>query len=188
MFFEGDLNPISFRLVDIIEEKKVIDLPRDKPNWKRIVIFGSFCGLCCSSLIYLIRSQTNVFYADIITIILTSLSLFGILIGTYVVMNEIYKQPILVLTPSNLYLGLKTIFRPVKVVHSGILPRYDLQLVIVRDSHSQRFRLILEGRQLVELGIYNTREEVEEHRIHLRTLLAAFYPQIYISTPIFHEV
>ena len=108
--------------------------------------------------------------------------------GGYTLLNSLYEQPIMILTPTNIYLGNKLLFRSPYVEASGILPKEDLQLIIVRDSKFNVFKLYLEGRKLLQIGIYSTLQEAKNQRIKLRESLASFYPQIYISIPKYQEI
>ncbi|MFX1538966.1 MAG: hypothetical protein ACFFDI_32685, partial [Promethearchaeota archaeon] len=80
------------------------------------------------------------------------------------------------------------LFRSPYVKTSGIIPKEDLQLIIVRDSKSNHYKLYLEGRKILQLGIYKTINEAKNQRRKLRQFLADFYPHIYISMPRFQEI
>ncbi len=183
------MNIITFRLTDIIEKFTVVDLSKDSLNWKRIIIFGGIFGLfSIIMLLLLISFGVELLYRQIILISLLAVTLIGMIISGYELLNTLYQQPILILTTSNIYLGLKALFRPAIITDKGIIPREDLQLVIVKDSRSQRFRLFLEGRKILQLGVFNTINEAELQRMHLKNLLSDFYHQIYISSPKYHEI
>ncbi|MFX1283755.1 MAG: hypothetical protein ACFFB5_08870 [Promethearchaeota archaeon] len=183
------MNIIAFRVTDIIEKKTIIDLPKETPNWKRVVIYGGILSLF-SLILFLILSSfgMEVLYEEITSISLLIVSFFGIILGGLGLLNALYQQPILILTSSNIYLGRKIIFRPAIITDRGIMLKNDLQLIVVKDSRSQHYRLFLEGRKLLLLGVFNSIDKAEQHRMCLKKLLSAFYKHIYISSPKYHEI
>ncbi|UCG90396.1 MAG: hypothetical protein JSU57_01305 [Candidatus Heimdallarchaeota archaeon] len=183
------MNIITFKVTEIIEKITIVDLPNDTLNWKRVVIFGGIFSLCGVVLFFFLSLLgVEVLYGEIAVISLLVVAFFGLILGGYGLLNTLYQRPILILTTSNIYLGLKVLFRPAIVTDRGILPKDDLQLIVVKDSRSHRYRLFLEGRKLLQLGVYNSIIEAESQRMHLKKLLSAFYHQIYISSPTYHEI
>lgn len=127
-------------------------------------------------------------YGLILEITLLVVAFLGVIYSGYGLINTLYEQPLMILTPNHIYLGTKVLLRSPYVKTNGIIPKEDLQLIIVRDSKSQLFTLYLEGRKLLQLGIYKTLKGAKHQRMHLRKSLADFYPHIYISVPKYHEI
>ena len=183
------MNNLTINLSDIIETKTMINLPKQTLNWRRVIFFAGVLGiLSISSSVLVSYLGPNFLYGEMITLTLLIITTCGMIFGGYGLVNELYQQPILVMTPSHIYIGLKIFLRSPRIVDRGIMPKEDLKLIIVKDSRSQRFRLILEGRQLLQLGVYNTLNEVELKRMRLKKVLTDFYLQIYISSPKYHEI
>lgn len=167
----------------------MVDLPKQSPNWTQVITFGGIFSLSSVSLLLLISYLSlNVLYGEIITITLGVVTFIGMILGGYGLINTIYQHPILILTTEHIYLGLKGIFRSPLITNHGIIPKEDLKLIIVKDSRTTRFRLFLEGRQLLQLGVYKTIKETELQRISIKNLLTDHYPLIYISSPKYHEI
>jgi len=111
------------------------------------------------------------------------------MIGLFGFINEgFYRHPILVLTTSHIYIGSKTLFRSPKLKDSGIIPLRDISLVIVRDSRTQKIRLFLEGRKLIQLGTHKLLKNAELQRKEIQENLALFYPEIYVSQPLHQNI
>lgn len=183
------MNIIAFQLHDIQEKKVVIVLPKPTPDLTRVIYFVGILGVSSVSLFLLINSLgPTVLYRLILEITLVVVAFIGMIYGSYGLINTLYQQPLMILTPSHIYLGDKVPFRSPFVKTSGIVPKEDLQLIIVRDSKSHLLKLYLEGRKLLQLGIYKILDEVKHQRMHLRKLIADFYPFIYICTPKYHEI
>lgn len=180
---------IIFRLSDIQEKKAVIVLQKSLPEIKKTIFSLGIFSVSSVIILLIIHSLgVALFYGLILEVALFIFAVIGILYGGYQLANTIYEQPIMILTLNNIYLGKKLLFRSPYVKPSGILPKGDLQLIIVRDSKLNVFKLYLEGRELLQLGIYRTLQEVTTQRMKLRESMAIFYPQIYISLPIYQEI
>ncbi|MFX0124659.1 MAG: hypothetical protein ACFFAE_13585 [Candidatus Hodarchaeota archaeon] len=180
---------IAFQLRHIHEKKVVIVLPKTTLHLRKVFCFVGILSVSSVSLFYLLISLgPMILYRLIPEIILLAVALLGVICGSYGLFNTLYNQPILVLTPNDICLGKKVLFRSPYVKTSGIIPKEDLKLIIVRDSKSNMFKLYLEGRKLLQLGIYKTFNEIKHQRMQLRKTLADFYPYIYISIPKYHEI
>jgi hypothetical protein len=106
----------------------------------------------------------------------------------YVLIDTLYQRPMLLMLSDRIYLGTSKFLRSVKIKDSGIFPIIDMKLVLVKDSSSQKFWLMLEGRKIIDLGLFNTKEEAEYQRQLIRRKIADFYPELYISVPIYREI
>ncbi|UCG03287.1 MAG: hypothetical protein JSW11_04705 [Candidatus Heimdallarchaeota archaeon] len=183
------MNIIAFRLRNIREKKVVIVLPRETPCLRRLIYSTGILSFSSVLLILLIISLgQSMFYGSILEITIFVASLIGWIYGVYSFINALYEQPIMILTVDQIYSGRKLLFRSPFINTSGIIPNEDLQLIIVRDSKLNFFKLYLEGRKLLQLGIYKTLNQAKDQRISLRNSLADFYPSIYISLPTYHEI
>jgi hypothetical protein len=94
----------------------------------------------------------------------------------------------LLLSSDKIYLGTSKLLRSVKIKDSGFIPFSDMKLVLVKDSSSQKFWLMLEGRKIIDLGLFNTKEEADYQRQLIRRKITDFYPELYISVPIYREI
>lgn len=183
------MNIISFRLNDIHEKKVVIALEKKTFNLGKIFYFVGILIVCSIVLILLVNYLgPTILYGLIHELLLFLFALIGIIYGVYGLINTFYEQEIMILTPNNIFLGNKLLFRSPFVKTTGIIPTEDLQLIIVKDSKFNLFRLYLEGRKLLQLGKYSTLEEAKNQRIKFRNYLTEFYPQLYISMPIYRDI
>ena len=183
------MGTIVFRLRDLKERKVVIVLQKTFPELRK-VLYSIGIFIVSSVIVFLIINSLglSLFYGLILEVVLFIIAFIGMIYGGYSLVNTLYEQPIMILTPNNIYLGNKLLFRSPYVEASGILPKEDLQLVIVRDSKLNVFKLYLEGRKLLQLGIYKTLQEAKFQRKMLRESLASFYPQIFISLPKYQDI
>jgi hypothetical protein len=183
------VNIITFRLNDIHEKKLVIDLQKKNNNLRRIFYFLGIFFICGIVLILLLNSLgPRIFYGLILEIFLFFIASIGVIYSVYGLFNTLYEQEIIILTRNNIFLGNKLLFRSPFVKKSGIIPNEDLQLIIVKDSKFNLFRLYLEGRKLLQLGNYRTLEEAKNQRMKFRNSLKEFYPHLYISMPIYRDI
>ncbi|MFX1505424.1 MAG: hypothetical protein ACFFDC_04830 [Promethearchaeota archaeon] len=180
---------ITFRLNRINGKKVVIDLQKKSYNLRRILYFIGILITCSFVLILFINSLgSKILYGSILEIILFFLALIGMIYGGYGLINTLYEQNVMICTLNNILIGNKLLFRSPFVKESGIVPKEDLQLIIVKDSKFNLFRLYLEGRKLLQLGKYTTLEEAKNERLKFRNSLTEFYPQLYISMPIYRDI
>ncbi|MFX0182929.1 MAG: hypothetical protein ACFE95_07595 [Candidatus Hodarchaeota archaeon] len=176
-------------LNDIIGKKKVLYLSKKKPELIRLILYGIVLLLSSSIfLTLLVYTGSRVVYSEIVVLAILSLILIGMVIGSYGIINEgIYQRPILVLTPYHIYLGTKNLFRSSRIYDTEVNPDRDLSLVIIRDSRTKKYQLILEGRKLLHLGYYKNLESVELQRSGMKKIFSKFYPALYISAPLYQK-
>ena len=118
------MNNLTFNLSNIKETKTVINLPKQTLNWRRVIFFGGVLGIfSVSSSVLVSYLGPNFLYGEIVTLTLLIITTCGMIFGGYGLVNEIYKQPILVMTPSHIYIGLKILLRSPRIVDRGIMPK-----------------------------------------------------------------
>jgi len=180
---------VTLNLNDVVGKRKVVYLSKKKPDWIRLILYGIILLLSSSTFLILITYiGSRVIYSEIGVFAILSLFTIGMVIGGYGVINEgIYQRPILVLTSYHIYLGTKNLFRSSQLYDTKVNPNRDLSLVIIRDSRSGKYRLILEGRKLLHLGYYKNLESVELQRSGMKKILSKFYPTLYISAPLYQK-
>jgi hypothetical protein len=183
------VNIIAFQLNDIHEKKAIIVLPKRSLHIRRVFYFVVVLSISSVSAFLLIFSLgLTILYRLILEITLLVVAFLGMIYGGYGLINSLYEHPLMILTSNHIYLGIKVLFRSPYIKTSGIIPKEDLRLIIVRDLKSNLFKLYLEGRKLLQLGIYKTFSEVKHQRMQIRKSLTDYYPHIYISTPKYHEI
>jgi hypothetical protein len=168
---------------DLIERYEVIDLPRRGYNKFRILLY-----LILTTLFLLILGRIfqlfglQILYGNIIFLVFFIFSLSGFVISCYYVINSLFIQhPILVISPRHLYLGVKNLGRSPELYDTRVNPIHDMQLVIVQDSHTGKYRVILEERVLLDLGLFSNLALAQHHRQTLKSLLSQFYPELFIA-------
>ncbi|MFX0150208.1 MAG: hypothetical protein ACFFAJ_05470 [Candidatus Hodarchaeota archaeon] len=175
---------------ELIGKKSVIYLSKKKLNWIHFAQYAILLLISSFSLIILMdNSEFQLIYSEIVIFLIFGLFIIGIVIGGYGIINVgLFQRPILVLSSHHIYLSTKNLIRSPKLHDTGINPNRDLSLVIVRDTQTGTYQLILEGRKLVHLGYYKTLETAEAQRSKMKTALTEFYPRLYISAPLFHNI
>ncbi|MFX0170502.1 MAG: hypothetical protein ACFE9L_01150 [Candidatus Hodarchaeota archaeon] len=177
-------------LNEVIGKKLVINLSKEKLNWihfalNAILLFVSFL----SFIIVLDNSEFQLIYSEIVIFVILGLFIVGIVLGGYGIINlGLFQRPILVLSPHHIYLSTKNFIRSPKLRDTEINLDRDLSLVIVRDTQTGMYQLILEGRKLVHLGYYKELEIAEAQRSRMKNVFREFYPHLYISAPLFHNI
>ena len=176
-------------LSDLVERHEVIDLPRK--SYELLLISGyAFLFLLFFSLSFnmLLSFGIWVFYSHIGYIIVFISSLGFLTASGYFLVNLLFFQhPILVLSPRHVYSGTKNLFRTPALTECKVKPDRDLSLVIVRDSRSKKYRVILEERVLIDLCSFSKLDKAQEFRESLKRRMSKFYPQILVSLPIYQS-
>lgn len=166
-----------------------IVLPRRGQNWIRLSIFSISFLISFTYVIWSFWSlEFNIFYRKIIEISLFTILSFILLISVFGLVDTLYQQPILVLTANYIFIGTKRFLRSSRLQNSGLSPHNDMRLVIVKESSTQRLWLMLEEKKIIELGIFTTIEQAEKQRHQLKRIMSKYYPNVFISSPIYREV
>jgi len=168
---------------DLIERYEVIDLPRREYDKIRIFLYSILSVLFFLILIRMFQlGGVQVLYANIIFLSFFIFTASCFVISCYLVVNSLYFQhPILVISPRHLYLGVKNFGRSPELHDTRVNPKHDMQLVIVRDSHTGKYRVILEERVLLDLGKFTNLAMAQQHRESLKSSLSKFFPELFIS-------
>ncbi|MHA2052316.1 MAG: hypothetical protein ACXACP_05725 [Candidatus Hodarchaeales archaeon] len=177
-------------LKDLIERFEVIKLPKRELERFRVLTYTLYV------LLFLLMTNSSfrsvgiqIIYSNIIYLSIFSVGLCGLIGSTYVLFNyTFFKHPILVLSPRHVYMGTKNLGRDPEIYDTRVIPTDDMQLVIVRDSHSLKYHVFLEKKMLLDLGHFSELEVAEDHRKFLQKRLTRFYPTLYISTPLYQEI
>lgn len=177
-------------LNDLIGHYKVIKLPRRELDAFRIIMYA------LSVIMFLIMVLSTfgalgiqILYSNIFFLSIFVVLLFGLIVTTYILVNfSIFKHPILVLSPRHIYLGTKNLGRSPVIYDTRLNPTGDMQLVIVKDSHSLKYRVFLEKKILLNLGQFSELRIAEDHRKSLRNIMAKYYPELYISAPLYQDI
>ena len=98
------------------------------------------------------------------------------------------QHPILVLSPRHVYIGTKNLGRSPEIFDTRVNPKSDMQLVIVQDSKSGKFRIMLEERVLLDLGMFKNLPLAETFRQNLKTKVSTFYPELFIASPAYKKI
>ncbi|MHA2225480.1 MAG: hypothetical protein ACXAC8_09770 [Candidatus Hodarchaeales archaeon] len=136
-------------------KKFVINLPNRYLNWGRIITFSVVFVIITNFLLLLVDlSYPNILYQEVPLILSFTVLSVGEILIVIKLLKEIFQRPILVLTPNRIYCGKKILFRSSSLADSGINTKNDMKIVIVQDSVLKQFRVMLEERYLIQLGIY----------------------------------
>ncbi len=166
-----------------------ITLPRRDQNLIQLSIFSISFLISFTYVIWSFwRLRFNIFYSQIIDVSLFTILSFMLLISGYGLIDALYQQPILVLTANNIFIGTKRFLRPSRLQNSGLSPHNDMRLIIVKESSTQRLWLMLEEKKIIDLGIFTTIEKAEKLRHQLKRIMSKYYPNVFISSPIYREV
>lgn len=166
-----------------------INLPK-KPLSRIRLCTASLIFLGCTIFFFsLLRDYNfNLFHSEISYISFLFFVSTVSLISGYVLINLLYQCQVLLMSPDRIYIGTLNFLRRTIIQDSGISPFSDMKLILVKDSASQKMWLILEGRKIVDLGLFDTHEEAEYQRQQIRRVISDFYPELYISAPIYREI
>ncbi len=176
-------------LKDLVERYELIDLPKRDYDKIRIVVYSILFALfLISSVTIFLSTGIQILYSNIIYLTLFCISSGCMLVNGYFSANLLFFQhPVLVLSPQHVYFGTKNFWRTPELFDSRVKPDRDLQLVIVKDSHSGRYRIFLEERVLIDVGCFSELEKAQEFRESLKGRLSKFYPKILVSLPIYQN-
>ncbi len=166
-----------------------INLPR-KPLNRVHFCLASLIFLGCALFLFSLLKDRNLdfFYSEISYIsFLLFVATISLIFG-YVLIDTLYQHPVLQMSPDKISIRTIKFLRRPRIQDSGISPFSDMKLILVKDSTSQKTWLVLEGRKIVYLGLFDTHEEAEHQRQEIKKVITDFYPELYVSVPIYHEI
>ena len=166
-----------------------INLPKKPLSRIRLcAVCFIFLG-CALFFFFLLRDRNfNLFYIEITFIRFLFFVSTITLISGNILINMLYQRPVLLMSSDRIYIGTIKFFRRPRIQDSGISPFSDMKLILVKDSASQKTWLMLEGRKIVDLGLFDTNKEAEYQRQQIRRVISNFFPELYISAPIYQEI
>ena len=166
-----------------------INLPRKPPSRIRLCIASLIFLGCTLFLFSLLRDRNlDLFYSEISYIsFLLFVSTISLLSG-YVLIDILYQHPVLQMSPDRISIRTIKFLRRPRIQDSGISPFSDMKLILVKDSTSQKTWLMIEGRKIVDIGLFDTHAEAEYQRQEIKRVMSDLYPELYISVPIYREI
>lgn len=178
------------RQTDLIERYEVIDLPRREYDKIRIFMYLilTFTFLLILGRLFQLGGL-QILYSNIVFLSFFIFATSGFVISCYLVVNSLSIQhPILVISPRHVYLGVKNLGRSPELYDTRVNPKHDMQLVIVQDSHTGKYRLLLEERILLDLGLFTDLALAQQHRQFLKSTISKFFPELFISLPPYKKI
>ncbi|MHA1206479.1 MAG: hypothetical protein ACTSSO_02785 [Candidatus Hodarchaeales archaeon] len=178
------------RQTELIERYEVIDLPRREYDKIRILLYLILASMFLLILYLLVQlGGLQILYSNIFILSFFIFALSCFVICCYLVINSLYIQhPILVISPRHVYLSTKNLGRSPELYDTKLNPTHDMQLVIVQDSHTGKYRVMLEERILLDLGLFPNLALAQQHRQSLKSTLSKFFPELFISSPPYKKI